>query len=100
MKKLFTLVAILISVLAYSQTATTTSFQLTERNNVGITSPKQDTLYLIDEPIGYTIKNTWSLKDSTGHEKYPVKPYFVFLSKDKFTRKLNQQILIEARRKK
>ena len=36
---------------------TTVSYQLTSRDNVGITSPKQDTLYLLDEPIGYQIRD-------------------------------------------
>lgn len=91
---------LLIVGVATCNAQTTVSFQLTSRNNVGVTSPKQDTLYLLDESIGHQIQKSWYIKDATGNDLYPVKPYFVFLPKDKFIKKLERQIAIEARQPK
>jgi len=77
---------------------TKTSFHLTSTNNVGITSTKNDTLFLVDEPIGHHIQKTWYRKDSLGQDVYPIKPSFVFLTRDKFNAKLNSTILTEGRK--
>lgn len=98
MKKIYTLVTILFAFVCSAQT--TTSYQLTSKNQVGLTSPKKDTLYLINDELGLTIKGSWYMKDTTGHDLYPEKPHFVFLPKDKFIRKLNNRILTEKTKSK
>lgn len=98
MKKLFILTCLFIACQSTAQT--TTSYHLTSRNNAGILSTAKDTLYLIDDQLGYTIKKSWFLKDSTGRELYPVRPYFVFIPKDKLIKKLDQRILAESKKQK
>jgi hypothetical protein len=98
MKKIFILSCLFVAISVTAQT--TASYHLTSRNNAGILSKKSDTLYLIDDQLGYVIKQSWYLKDSTGRELYPVRPHFVFIPKDKLVQKLDHQILAESKKQK